>query len=337
MAPTLNKREFLVAAGATSVAVLAGAGAAYAQVLDAAAAFPSRVVRIAVQSGPGGPPDIRMRLIASKLQALWGKPAIVENRPGGGGMLALEYVVQAPPDGHTLLFAGQGAFVVTPHLRKMPLDPLKELVPITQLGISPVILLVNPALPMRSVADLVDYAKRHPGQLNAASPGPGSTNQLALDLFARVAGISFTHVPYKDGVGNAITDLAAGRTQVACEVFTSHGVYVKNGHLRALAVSGRERLAVLPEVPTFSEAGLAEVGLIFIWAGFFARAGTPPALIEKLHRSLTSVMQLPDVQASLVETGSKMIGNTPEEFAAFIRADHARYGKLIAESGVKLE
>jgi len=245
--------------------------------------------------------------------------------------------VQAPPDGHTLLFAGQGPFVVTPHLRKMPFDPLQEFVPITQLGISPIILLVNPALPMRSVADLVDYAKRHPGRLNAASAGPGSTNQLALDLFARVAGISFTHVPYKDGVGNAVTDLAAGRTQLACEVFTSHGSHVKNGHLRALAVSGRDRLAVLPEVPTFGEIGLPEVGQVFIWGGFFARAGTPRAVIERLHRALTSVMQLADVQASLIETGSTPIGNTPEEFAAVIRVEHARYGKLIAESGVKLE
>jgi tripartite-type tricarboxylate transporter receptor subunit TctC len=337
MAPTLNKREFLVAAAAGATSMLASAGTASAQVQDAAAAFPSRVVRIAVQSGPGGPPDIRMRQIASKLQPLWGHPVIVENRPGGGGLLALEYVAHVPADGHTLLFAGQGPFVVTPHLRKMSLDPLTEFVPVTQLGISPVILLVNPALPLRSVADLVDHAKRHPGQLNAATPGPGSTNQLALDLFARTAGISFTHVPYKDGVGNAITDLTAGRTQVACEVFTSHGVHVKNGQLRALAVSGRERLAVLPEVPTFSEAGLPEVGQIFIWGGFFARAGTPRAILERLHRALTTVMQLPDVKASLIETGSTPIGNTPEEFAAAIRTEHARYGKLIAESGIKLE
>jgi tripartite-type tricarboxylate transporter receptor subunit TctC len=318
-------------------AFLASAGAACAQALDATAAFPSRVVRIAVQSGPGGPPDIRMRLVASKLEALWGRPVIVENRPGAGGLLALEYVAQAPPDGHTLVFSGQGPFVVTPHLRKMSLDPLKELVPITQLGISPLVLVVTPGLPVRSVAELVDYAKRHPGKLNAASPGPGTTNQLTLELFGRAAGLSFTVVPYKDGVGNAITDLAAGRTDLACEVFTSHGLYVKNGRLRALAVTGRDRLAVLPEVPTFSEAGLPEVEQIFIWGGFFARAGTPRAILEKLHRALTTVMQLPDVQASLLETGSTPIGNTPEAFAAAIRAEHARYGKLIADSGIKLE
>jgi tripartite-type tricarboxylate transporter receptor subunit TctC len=318
-------------------ALFAYAGAVCAQTRDAAAAFPARVVRIAVQSGPGGPPDVRARLIASKLEALWGRPVIVENRPGAGGLLALEYVAREPPDGYTLLFSGQGPFVVTPHLRKMSFDPLKEFVPITQLGVSPLILVANPSLPVRSVGELVDYANSYPGRLNAAMPGPGTTNHLALELFAQGAGVSFTQVSYKDGVGNALTDLAAGRTDFACETFTSHGVYVKSGRLRALAVTGHERLAVLPDVPTFSEAGLPEVGQVYLWGGFFLRAGTPPGIIDKVQRALMSVVQLPEVRASLLETGTKIIGNTPEEFAAAIRDEHARYGKLIVKSGIKLE
>jgi tripartite-type tricarboxylate transporter receptor subunit TctC len=319
------------------IALLAGTGSVWAQTHDAAAVFPARVVRIAVQSGPGGPPDIRARLIASKLEALWGRPVIVENRAGAGGLLALEYVAREPPDGYTLLFSGQGPFVVTPHLRKMSLDPLKEFVPITQLGVSPLILVANPALPVRSVEELVDYAKRHPGRLNAAMPGPGTTNHLALELFAQSARVSFTQVSYKDGVGNALTDLAAGRTDFACEVFTSHGSFVNSGRLRALAVTGHERLAVLPNVPTFSEAGLPEVGQVYLWGGFFVRAGTPRAIIDKVQHALMSVVQLPDVRASMLETGTKIIANTPEEFAAAIRTEHARYGKLIVESGIKLE
>ena len=319
------------------VVLLVGACTTWAQAPDAATAFPSHVVRIVVQSGPGGPPDIRMRQVASKLEPLWGHPVIVDNRPGAGGVLAVEYVAQSPPDGYTLLFSGQGPFVVAPHLRKMRFDPLKDLVPITQFGVSPLIIVVSPALPVRSLADLIDHARRHPGKLNASSPGPGTMNHLALELFSRAAGISFTHVPYKDGVGNAITDLVAGRTDFAFEVFTSHGPFVQNGSLRALAVTGRERLAVLPQVPTLTEAGVPELEQVFIWGGFFMRAGTPRAIIEKTHRALTSVMQLPDVQASIVQTGAKPIANTPDDFAAVIRADHARYGKLIAVSGIKVE
>jgi tripartite-type tricarboxylate transporter receptor subunit TctC len=322
-----------VAAGA----LLALAATTAAQVSDAAADFPSRLVRIVVQSGPGGPPDIRARQLAAKLEALWNRPVIVENRPGAGGLMALDFVAKAPADGHTLVLSGQGPFVVMPHLRKLPLDPAKELAPVTQLGVSPLILMVNPALPVHTVAELGAFARRHPGKLNATHPGLGTTNQLALLLYERAAGSTTMQVPYKDGVGQSIIDLAAGRIDLAFDTFVSHGTYLKDGRLRPLAVSGRQRLAVLPDVPTFAEAGVPDIESVFIWGGIFVRAGTPRAVIDKLHKAITTVLQLPDVRAAYVELGSTPIGNTPEEFASVIRSESARYAKLIAEAGIKLD
>lgn len=318
-------------------ALVAIGGTVGAQSPDAVAAFPSRAVRIVVQSGPGGPPDIRARQIANKLEALWRQPVIVENRPGAGGLLALDFATKSPPDGHTLVLSGQAPFVVMPHLKKLPLDPLKEFVPVTQTGISPLILMVNPTLPVRSVEELVVFAKRHPDKLNATHPGPGTTNHLALLLFERATGATTVQVSYKDGVGQAIIDLAAGRIDLAFDLFTSHGAYLKDGRLRPLAVSGRERLAVLPDVPTFREAGVADIEPVLIWGGFFVRSGTPRALVDQLHRALAAVLRLPDVRAAFIGSGSTPIGNTPDEFAEIIRAEHARYGKLISEAGIRLD
>lgn len=320
-----------------AAALVAIGGTVAAQPRDAAPGFPSQPVRIVVQSGPGGPPDIRARQIATKLQALWGQPVIVENRPGASGLLALDAAAKSPPDGHALVLSGQASFVVAPHLRKLPFDPLKDFVPVTQVGISPLILMVNPALPVHSVAELVAYAKRHPGELNATHPGPGTTNHLALLLFERATGVKTVQVPYRDGVGAAIIDLAAGRIDLAFDLFTSHGAYLKDGRLRPLAVSGRERLAVLPDVPTFREAGIPEIESVLIWSGVFVRAGTPEPVVHQLQRALASVLRLPDVRAAIIDAGGRPIGNTPEEFAAVIRSEYARYGKLIGEAGLRLD
>jgi tripartite-type tricarboxylate transporter receptor subunit TctC len=331
------RAPFSVARATALVVMLVATAASAQQPRDPAASFPSRVVRIAVQSGPGGPPDIRARQIAAKLEALWRQPVIVENRPGAAGLLALDFVTKSPADGYTLLLSGQGPFVVMPHLRKLPLDPIKEFVPVTQIGISPLILMVNPALAAHSVAELAAHGRRHPGKLNATHPGPGTTNQLALVLFERATQATTTQVPYKDGVGQSIIDLAAGRIDMAFDLYVSHGAYLRDGKLRALAVTGRERLAVLPDVPTFTEAGLPELQSVFIWGGFFVRSGTPRPVIEQLHRALVGVLQSPDVRSALTDIGSQLIANSPEEFAAVIRAEHARYGRLIAEAGIRLD
>lgn len=321
---------------ATVLALLGVAVSAGAQVRDANT-FPSRVVRIAVQSGPGGPPDIRARQIATRLEVIWRHPVIVENRPGASGLIAADFVMRAPADGHTLLLSGQALFVVAPHLRKMPLDPMKEFVPVTQISVTPLILMTSPALPVRSVAELTDYARQHPGKLNAAHPGPGTTNHLALLLFEHATGTMTTQVPYKDGVGQSIIDLAGGRVDLGFDIFLSHGPFLKDGRLRPLAVSGHERLSVLPDVPTFTEAGLPDIESVFIWGGFFVRAETSKDVLDNLHRALAAVLQQPEMQAAIVESGSKPIINTPEEFARVIRAEYLRYGKLISDAGIKLD
>jgi len=308
-----------------------------AQSRDTAASFPSRPVRIFVQGGPGSPPDYRVRMLAGRLAERWGQPVVVENRPGAGGQLALEQMLNATPDGHTLIFAGQGTFVIAPHVRKLPFDPVRDFAPITQAGISPLVLVVNAKLPVRSLDELLAYAARRPGMVNAASPGIATTPHLAIEMLSRHAGVSFTHVPYKDGVGQTLLDLVSGKTDFTLDVFFSAAPFLKDGRLRALAVSGRTRLPALPDVPTFREAGHPEVEELFIWAGFFARSGTPEAIVEKVHRALVDVLRLPDIGASFIESGSTVIANTPVEFRAAIRAEHARYGKLIAESGVKLD
>jgi tripartite-type tricarboxylate transporter receptor subunit TctC len=330
-----------VRAGAVVLpALLASIGAigpAAGQPRDVAASFPARPVRIFVQGGPGSPPDYRARLLAGKLAERWSQPVIVENRPGAGGQLALEQLLNAPPDGHALIFAGQGVFVIAPHVRKLPFDPVRDFAPITQVGITPVILVVNSGLPVRTVDELVAYAARRPGKVNAASPGIATTPHLAIEMLSRHAGVSFTHVPYKDGVGQTLVDLMSGKTDFTLDVFVNLAPFLKDGRLRALAVSGNSRLPVLPEVPTFRQSGHPEIESLFIWAGFFARAGTPAPIIAKVHRAITDVLQQPDIQATFVDSGSTVIGNTPAEFAAAIRAEHARYGKLIVESGVKLD
>lgn len=320
-----------------AVAVLATASVVGAQTRDSVATFPNRVVRLVVPAGAGSPPDVRARLIGRKLAEQWGQPVVVDNRPGAGGQLAMEQIAQSAPDGHTLALSGHAVLTIAPHLRKLPFDPLKDFSPITLTGTTPIILVVHPALPVRNVAELIAYAKRNPGKLNAASPGIGTTGHLALELFNRATGVAMTHVPYRDGVGQTIVDLTTGKTDLTFDVFPGIGSYLQSGRLRALAVAGSNRMALLPDVPTFKEAGLPEMESVFIWAGFLVRAGTPRAIVDKLNQAITGTLELPDVRASFIDTGSQPNGSTPEQFATHLRAEQARWGKLIREAGIKLD
>jgi tripartite-type tricarboxylate transporter receptor subunit TctC len=335
----MRKASLMWAARAVVVSLLALGSVSEpgAQSRDAAASFPSRPVRIFVQGGPGSPPDQRTRMLGGRLTERWGQAVVVENRPGAGGQLALEQLLTVAPDGHALIFSGLGPLVIAPHVRKQPFDPARDFAPITQVAITPLILVVNRALPVRTLDELLAYAARHPGKLNAASPGIATITHLAIEMLSRHAGVSFTHVPYKDGAGQILVDLVSGKTDYTLDVFVNVAPFLKDGRLRALAVSGGSRLPVLPDVPTFREAGRPEVESLFIWAGFFARAGTPAPIIAKMHRTITDVLQQPEMLATFVESGSTVIANTPEEFRAAIRAEHTRYGKLIVESGVKLD
>lgn len=319
---------------ASALVALVVACPALAQVRDSGTGYPNRPVRIVVPFGAGSGPDLRTRQLGQKLAAEWGQPVIVENRPGAGGQLAMEQVARAVPDGYTLVMAGQSAVAIAPHLGKLRYDPLKDFAPVTRMSSGAIILVVNAQLPARSVAELVDYAQRHPGRLNAASWGQATITHLALELFMRSAGVRITHVPY-NAASQAVSDLVAGQVELAFEFYPAIGPQVKAGRLRAIAVSGRERLPALPEVPTFAEAGLREMGTISGWQGVAAPAGTPREIVDRIQAAVARVLALPDIRASNRETGFETVGDTPEEFAAFIRAEHARWGKLIAEAGIR--
>ena len=307
-----------------------------AQTRAVAADYPNRPVRIVVPFGPSSGPDIRARQLGQKLAEGWGQPVIVENRPGAGGQLAMEQVARAASDGYTLVMAGQSAVAIAPHLAKLRFDPLKDFTPVTRTSKGAIVLVVNAEIPVRTVADLVDYANRNPSKLNAASWGSATITHLALELFMRTSGVRITHVPYK-AAGQAVAELVAGQVQLAFEFYPAIGPQVKTERLRAIAVSGRERVSALPEVPTFTEAGVREMETVSGWQGVAVPAGTPREIVDKLHVAVARVLALPDVRASYLDTGFDPVGDTPEEFAAFIRAEHARWGKLIAEAGIRAE
>jgi tripartite-type tricarboxylate transporter receptor subunit TctC len=331
-AVTRSPQTFRIACAAALIA----AAPVLAQAGDPAAGFPNRPVRLVVPFGAGSGPDVRARQLGQKLAEDWGQPVIVENRPGAGGQLALEQVAKAPPDGYTLVMAGQSPVAIAPHLAKLRFDPLKDLTPVARTGRGAIVLVANPELPVRNVAEVVDYAHRNPGKLNAASWGSATITHLALEQFSRAARVQIAHVPYKS-TRQAVAELVAGQVQIAFEFYPAIGPQLKAGRLRAIAVSGRQRLAALPEVPTFTEAGVREMESVSGWQGVAVPAGTPPAIVHKLNASVVGVLALPEVRASYVESGFDVAGDTPEEFAAFIRSEHARWGKLIAEAGIQAE
>ncbi|MGZ8212528.1 MAG: Bug family tripartite tricarboxylate transporter substrate binding protein, partial [Burkholderiales bacterium] len=267
-----------------------------------AGGYPSRPVRIVVPFGPGSGPDVRTRQLGQKLAADWGQPVVVENRPGAGGQLALEQVAHAMPDGYTLVMAGQSPLAIAPHLAKLRFDPLKDFAPVTRTSKGAIVLTLNAQLPVRSVPELIGYASRNPSRLNAASWGPATVTHLALELFMRAAGIRITHVPYKSAA-QAINEVAAGQVQLAFDFYPAIGAQLKAGRLRAIAVSGGERMPALPEVPTFTEVGVAEMATVSGWQGVALPAGTRGDIVQKLYGAVVRALALPDMRASYTESG----------------------------------
>jgi tripartite-type tricarboxylate transporter receptor subunit TctC len=321
---------------ACALAALAVALPGLAQTRDPAGGYPNRPVRLVVPFGPGSGPDIRARQLGQKLTEQWGQPIIIENRPGAGGQLAMEQVARAVPDGYTLVMAGQSPVAIAPHLEKLRFDPLKDFTPVTRTGKGAIVLVVNAQLPIRTVAELVDYANRDPGKLNAASWGSATITHLALELFMRTADVRITHVPYK-AAGQAVAELVAGQVQLAFDFYPAIGPQVKAGRLRAVAVSGRDRLPALPDVPTFAEVGLREMETVSGWQGVAVPAGTPREIVDKIQVAVARSLAMPDVRASYTESGFETVADTPEAFAAFIKSEHTRWGKLIVEAGIRAD
>jgi tripartite-type tricarboxylate transporter receptor subunit TctC len=302
----------------------------------AAQEYPSKPVRLIVPFAPGGGNDIVARAIAQQLSASLGRQFVVDNRAGAGGVVGAELAAKSPADGYTLFLGGVGSHAVNPNLHtKLPYDPVADFAPITLIASAPSVLVVHPAVPARTIEEFTALAKANPGKLNFASNGNGSSAQLAAVLYASMAGVRMVHVPYK-GLAPALADLLSGEVQLMFSSMVAIIPHIKTGRLRALAVTGRKRSPLLPEVPTLEESGLRgyEAGS---WYGILAPAGTPPQIVAKLNAGIVQALQQPAIRERLAAEGAEAIGGTPGEFAAHINAELARVGKILRDGGVRLE
>ena len=298
--------------------------------------YPSKPVRLIVPAPPGAAADIRARWIAEKLSPMLGQPIIVDNRAGAGGAIGTEAVAKSAADGYTILLVHQGTMAVNPHVyAKLGYDPLIDFAPITRLSLGPLLLAVNASLPVQSVADLVRLAKQKPGQINFGSPGNGTPPHLAGELFKHMAGIDVTHIPYKGGA-QALTDLVAGQIAFSMDNLAVQLPQVKAGRIRAIATTGAQRITALPEVPTVAEAGVPDYEYL-AWMGIAAPAATPRAIVARLNFDIVTILSTPAARDWLSAQGNVPGGDTPEQFAAFIKSEHAKLGRIVREAGIKAD
>ena len=312
------------------LAALAGIGTASAQ------AFPDRPVRIIVGYPPGGGTDLVARLVQQPLSTRWGQPVVIDNRPGANAIIATEAVARAKPDGYTLLMAYATELAVNPAtMKKLPYDPVRDFTPIMQMAGAPLVLALHPAVAAKDVRELVALAKAKPGALSYSSSGTGSVHHFAGELFKLQTGVDMLHVPYK-GSGPAAADAVAGQVQANFASVASVLRFVQAGRLRALAVTSKKRSSQMPEVPTMVEAGLADFELTS-WYGLLAPAGTPAALVAKIHADITAVLAGPEIQKSFDVQGLDMAGGSPQAFAEFIRAEAARFARIARAGNISVE
>ena len=294
--------------------------------------YPDHNVRLLVGYPPGGPVDIIGRIVADRLSQIWGKSVVVENITGASGNIAADRAAHATPDGYTLLVSTNAQLVVNPSLYKMTFDPAKDLTPISLAVYSPNILVVPNDVPARNVKELVAYLKAHPGK-SFASAGVGTTQHLAGELFKSMAHVDIQHVPYR-GAAPVITELLAGRITMFFGAISSLIPLVREGKLRALAVTSAERFPATPELPTMIEAGFP--GFVSVLSmGLVAPAGTPPAVVEKIHQDMVKGLAAPDVHKKLSNIGMEVIGSSPAEFAATMAAERPQWAKVIKDAGIK--
>jgi tripartite-type tricarboxylate transporter receptor subunit TctC len=285
---------------------------------------------------PGGGNDTLGRLFAAKLSERMGQQFVVENRPGAGAMLGTEAAAKSPPDGYTILLSSIATHALSPNLyARVPYDPVKDFAPITLLGIAPTVLVVPADLPARSLQELIAMAKSKPGSLAYASGGNGTPPHVNAEVFKALAGVELLHVAYKGG-GPALVDLMAGRVQVMLDTAASAMPHVRSGKLRALAISAPKRSPEVPDLPTFAEAGLPQYETN-AWYSMHAPAGTPQDVVRRLNAELVTILKDPDIVARFRQLTTDPVGNSPEEFAAFVRAELDKYGRVIKAAGIKLD
>ena len=319
-------RRFLLA---LSSVPFIGAGAATAQ------SYPTKPIRIIVPYSPGGSTDVVFRILAPRLTEILGQSVVVENRPGGSSTIGLDIAAKSPPDGHTLGIPNI-TFGANPSLmKKMPFDTEKDLVPVSLVSIVTLVLSVHPSVPAKSVKELIALAKARPGSLNYGSAGNASANHLATERFSDAAGIKMVHIPYKGG-GPAVISIVGGETAILFATIPSSIQHFQSGKLVALAVSSLKRNVALPGVPSIAEAAIPGFEAIE-WNGVVVPTGTPRAVIDRLHQALAKALSIPEVKERIIGLGADPVGNSPEEFSAFIKKEIATWATVIKEVGITVE
>ncbi len=323
----MNRLNRIVAFAIVTTAALACAvPSARAQ-----AAFPSHTVRLVVPFAAGGGSDVMARLIAEPLAERLNQPVIVDNKPGANATIGADFVAKSPPDGHTLLHTSPGPQITNPFLMaKLPYDPVNDLLPVARLGVFANVLVVNPQVPAHSVAELVDYARKHPGKLSFASPGIGSGGHLAGEYFKRSAGIDIVHVPYK-GTGAALQDLVAGNVQVTLDSMAALLPFVRSGQLRALATGYIERSPTLPDVPTLAETypGFDAAPMNYL----SVRGGTPDDIVARINREVNAVLERPEIRQKLLDRGVIVSTGSPQDIARQVASEREKWKRIIEASG----
>ena len=297
-----------------------------------AQSYPSKPIRIICALAPGGGVDTTSRILGQKFSEAWGQPVVVENRPGAGSTIASEMAARAAPDGYTLLMNASG-HAIAPAVYKLTYDAIKDFAPVTLVVYAPSVLVVHPSLPVHSVKELLMFAKTRPNELLFSSSGSGSPQHLALELLKIMTGIKMQHVPYK-GTAPSMTDLIGGRVSVSAASTVSSMPHVKAGRLRALAVISGKRSVAVPQLPTIAEAGVPGYA-VDTWYGLFAPAGTPREIVGKLYEETAKALAQPELKAKLLGAGLEPVGSPPEQFAAYVQAETAKWGKVIRQADIR--
>ena len=305
-------------------------------VAQSAPAWPVKPVRIISPFAPGGGADITARAIGQKLSPALGQPVVIDNRGGAGGMVGVDLAAKSPPDGYTLVLGTIGPIAINPSLfAKMPYDPVKDLAPISHTANALNVLVVHPSLPVKNVKDMVALAKKRSSDLNFGSSGPGAADHLAGEMFNTMTGAKMVHVPYKGGAP-AMIDLVAGNVQLVFSTVSTALGSIQGNRVRAIAMAGNERFALLPEIPTVAEGGLKGFEANN-WYGLFAPAGTPKDILVRLHGETVKIMAMPDVKKRLLESGINATSSTPEQFAAYIDSETKKWAKVIKAANITAE
>jgi tripartite-type tricarboxylate transporter receptor subunit TctC len=301
-----------------------------------APAYPVKPIRVIVSVPAGGTPDVLARAVTPAMAAMLGQQLVMDNRGGAGGRIAAETVATAVPDGYTLFMTSPPCLTIVPHISKVPYDTLKDFVPVSLIATGDMLMLTHPASPVANMKDLIARARAEPGKLNYGSAGNGTVNHIGMEVFKGMAGIKLTHVPYA-GAPQSVIDLMSGRLDVMLNSIPPALPHVKSGKLRALGVAGAKRYAPLPDVPTIDEATGLHGFQSGSWLGLLAPANTPRAIVARLNAVAVEVVRNPDTRARLIGIGGEPVGSSPQEFAAFLRADYDKNGAAAKQAGLKID